>query len=422
MKKLNEAALLIGDIVLTTTNQKVSKGIRAVTKSDVSHAMVYVEAYSVADSTGEGVHARNTQRLMWDESNTVHVLRLARSLTANEAQIVVDFVRSRVGTEYTVREALGSVSKRRGRGSKKQFCSRLVAQAYAEAKIHLAHNPDYCSPADLKNSPLLVAVSNALVVVTDEYAEAVSRLPDMTQAMRDSINQILQGARTRDSLIQDLNDVDAHLIAHPEDDSFIADLVTRSGYLKIWILMRDQHPWQCDLKLLKTSAMPMSEKRQYCETTIGDREEGIRRYHENYAGYKILCERHGLKTFQLLQRLYMELVEFQQLRRRTAIDWLKQHSPASLAALGPETVLLTPHTPEWFSALTSWNPSQAAQTRQILELAGKLDVCSICGDEPATDYRLIGPTVPDGCVHTIRLCDDCWNIQRGMYRNSFALT
>lgn len=422
MKKLNEPALLIGDIILTTTNQKVSKGIRAVTKSDVSHAMVYVEPFSVVDSTGEGVHARNTQRLLWDESNAVHVLRLNRGLTATEAQIIVDFVRSRVGTEYAVREALGSVSKRRRRGSKRQFCSRLVAQAYAEAQIHLAQNPDYCSPEDLKRSPLLTAIANALMVVTDEYVEAVSRVLDMTQTMRDSINRILQGARTRDPHIQDLNDVDAYLIAHPGDDAFFAKLYTESGYLKVWTLMRDEHPWQCDFLLLEASDMPENEKQLYCENTIGDREEGIRRYHANNAGYRILFEQHGLNTFRLLQQLYGDLVEFQSLRRQTATEWLQRHSPASLASLKPEPAQLTPHTPEWFSALASWNPSQAAHSRRIIELAGNVDVCSICGDEPAKDYRLIGPTVPDGCVHTIRLCNDCWNIQRGMHKSSFALS
>jgi hypothetical protein len=57
VKKLKESALQIGDIVLTTTTAKMSKGIRSFTRSDISNVMVYVEAYSVIDATGEGVHA-----------------------------------------------------------------------------------------------------------------------------------------------------------------------------------------------------------------------------------------------------------------------------------------------------------------------------------------------------------------------------
>jgi len=40
---------------------------------------------------------------------------------------------------------------------------------------------------------------------------------------------------------------------------------------------------------------------------------------------------------------------------------------------------LKPHSPEWFAALEKVNPTQAAQTTQILSLAGRDDVCSICG-------------------------------------------
>lgn len=46
MKKLNESALQIGDIVLTTTTDLLSKGIRKVTGSDISHVLVYVEHYT----------------------------------------------------------------------------------------------------------------------------------------------------------------------------------------------------------------------------------------------------------------------------------------------------------------------------------------------------------------------------------------
>jgi hypothetical protein len=59
MKRLNDASLKLGDIVLTTTTAAVSKAIRAATRSDISHAMVYVEDRSVIDATAEGVQARN---------------------------------------------------------------------------------------------------------------------------------------------------------------------------------------------------------------------------------------------------------------------------------------------------------------------------------------------------------------------------
>ena len=43
MKRINDAVLRPGDIILTTSAAKVSKGIRFATGSDISHAMVCVQ-------------------------------------------------------------------------------------------------------------------------------------------------------------------------------------------------------------------------------------------------------------------------------------------------------------------------------------------------------------------------------------------
>ena len=65
LKRLNESVLKLGDIVLTTTTEPISRVIRLATNSDISHAMVYVSDRSIIDVTGEGVHSHNTQRLFF---------------------------------------------------------------------------------------------------------------------------------------------------------------------------------------------------------------------------------------------------------------------------------------------------------------------------------------------------------------------
>jgi len=81
---------------------------------------------------------------------------------------------------------------------------------------------------------------------------------------------------------------------------------------------------------------------------------------------------------------------------------------------------LKPNSSEWFSALEKVNPAQAAQTRQILSLAGREDVCSICGDDPAKDYRLESKQVVSGVLLALRLCDDCLNIRRRIHGENFV--
>jgi hypothetical protein len=56
-------------------------------------------------------------------------------------------------------------------------------------------------------------------------------------------------------------------------------------------------------------------------------------------------------------------------------------------------------------------------TRKIIELTGRADVCSICGDDPASDYRLAEEHRPAGGADTLRLCDDCVSTVLGSNRH-----
>ena len=73
---------------------------------------------------------------------------------------------------------------------------------------------------------------------------------------------------------------------------------------------------------------------------------------------------------------------------------------------------LKPHTKEWFSALEKTNPGQAAHTRQIISLAGREDVCSICGDVESADYKVASEQALPGTINTLRLCADCVEIRK----------
>lgn len=401
MKKLNESALHICDIILTTTTDKSSKGIRKVTKSDISHALVYVESHSVVDATSDGVHSTNTQRLFWEDECAVHVLRMAQKLDDTQSRRIINYVRGRIGTRYSKVEAARTKLGGSKHPSRRQFCSRLVAQAYASAGLNLVADPDYCTPEQLKNSALLVGVQGAIRSVSNEEREARKGIHDTPQSMRDATNTLLEGARKKGAQIESINDIDLHLQTTPSDDAYFAELYKSSGYLTVWVAERAKNFWQYDPQAMLEAPIPDEVKKQYCEYVLGDNEEGLVRYEVNLAGYTSLSEEFSLETFHLLKSLYEKLLELHLTCRQVAAQWLGRQGQKDISSRD-EAVLLTPHTPEWFASLQAWNPQQAAHTRSILQLAGSDAVCSTCGDEPAKDYRLVGPgTLAELFVHYV---------------------
>jgi len=325
MKKLNESVMLRGDVVLTTTTHPISKGIRAVTKSDVSHAMIYVEPYSVIDSTGDGVHSRNTQRLFYDDSCQIHVLRYVAELTKTELQKITDYARNNIGTEYSKTEAAKTILGGGKASTKKLFCSRLVARAYAYAGISIVSDKDYCTPEDILNSEKLILVDGSARYASTEEASSWQRIPSTPEMMQSSTNFILNGARKIERSIQSLSDIDHFLIRNPSHDLEIASLYEESGYLTLWQLEKQKNPWQYDVEILEIKSGEDDSPRMYCEMVVGKPEEDRRRYETNLRGYQYYLSHMNLKTFRLLYELYSILVRIHDQRVKVAQDWLKMH-------------------------------------------------------------------------------------------------
>lgn len=407
MKRVTISALLRGDIVLTTTTSKVSKAIRFGTKSDISHAMLCVQHGSVIDATGEGVHARNVQRLFFDDACALHVLRLKENLTPAQLDQICQFVRQAIGSEYSTREAVRSVIGGADQWTRKQFCSRLVAQAYASAGIELVSDPNYCAPADLANSSLLVVVPNATESVSDAEAERWMAHRDLSGAMRDAINAVLEGTRKKDKSIQTFEDVTPYLINHPEDDAYFADLLKSSGYLTVWQLNTERNRWQYEYAHL--AELPFDECAEYCKGTL-EEESGPNRYVINRGAYRSLSFQFRLRSFALLFELYDLLASLHRQRVAVARRWLEANGLAEPV----RDIVLIPHTPEWFASMEVWDPVKAVQTRYVISDASRDDVCSVCGDDPAADYRLEKMFRPPGGPDTLRLCEDCVVIRMNM--------
>ena len=393
-----------GDVVLTTTPEMMSRTIRNFTGADISHAMICVGRSSVIDSTGDGVHARNLERIILEPGCAGHVLRPVKPLTTEQLRSIISFARAAVGTRYTMSGAAKSVLAGFVAG-RRQFCSRLVAQAYRDAGLGLVSDADFCHPGELLKSPTLVEIADVLRNLSPEEEADWREDIDNVQAMRDSTNMLLQEARKLSASIESLNDIDAYLIEHAEEDAHFVQAIRASRYLELWRDEFERNSWQYHVAMMEGHDGSEERKRRYCEELLADEELCKNRFVLNHAGYMAVNTLHPREYFALMVELYNVLTQLHARRIKAATSWLERRGliePASLK-------LLRPHTPEWFASLREWNPMQAAMTEAVIQAAGSLDVCSVCADDPASDYALV--STPAAGPGTLRLCDNCSRIR-----------
>jgi hypothetical protein len=323
-KRLDANVVEPGDIILTTTDEFPSGVIRKTTKSDISHAMLCVDHSSIIHAVTEGVRSENTQRIFFKEDLPVHVMRFKDGLSAADIRTVCDYVRSKVGSEYTYTEAARAWRKRGKKFSSRQFCSRLVAQGYAEAGHRLVHEPNFCTPGQLGASPLLVEVPNATIEVSDDEVAFWESHTSATDLMHEISLKVLKGARKFDKKIQDFNDVGRFVIENPQHDIAIGALYAGTGYLDFWRYDINLHPWHYDLALME--AIPnQNAVRDYCLSTENGDSRDDNRYTVSLATYKSAQAQWPRQTIAMLINLYKTLVANHAKRFDVATDWLNRH-------------------------------------------------------------------------------------------------
>ena len=411
MKRIKMENVMPGDILLTSRPGKTSKGIRLTTGGAVSHAMICVAHGSFIDSTSDGVQARNLQRELFEDDEQAFHFRLKNPPERQVLEQVIDYARAEIGARYSIIEAARSVSPVRGSSSKKQFCSRLVARAFKQVGIELVSDSDYCTPEDLRRSTLLEGMKVEFEPVTVEDLAWMDDEPNPVKAMHVAQNTILDAARSFDSKIENFNDLYVLLVTRPEADQVIADALESSGYLELWKIEVDGHPWRYTVGLIDTLSEPRELLRDYCVGTVKEAYSAGVRFAINLVQLKALQKQYPRRAFSLEIALYETLLRNDQSRREIAYEWLQRHYPVLLKQHMEE---IEPHTPHWWSVIDRVEPQLAALSRHAVVSEGSTAVCSSCGDQPAASYRMVNGAETMPGVPSLRLCDDCIKIRRGM--------
>ncbi|MBT8440052.1 MAG: N-acetylmuramoyl-L-alanine amidase, partial [Gammaproteobacteria bacterium] len=172
-RSIGESALEIGDIIVSTTNENVSRVIRHVTGSQVSHAALYVGDGMVVESAGDGVVLTTLRQALADDSVAV-ALRYP-GLTVSQQFMIRDFAGQHLDSGYDYVgiarhllyrltgaacdrfEGASRAACEAGRyqisfgndDSDRWYCSELVFAAYQHAGVSLATVPHTSTPQTL---------------------------------------------------------------------------------------------------------------------------------------------------------------------------------------------------------------------------------------------------------------------------------
>lgn len=240
-----------GDIVLSTTGEAVSRSIRFLTNSPYSHAMLYV-GNTLIHADGGGVFSLNPQRKIVGQGE-IAVYRLRERPDDVAMTAVINHARNEIGCLYSVPHALlVGVMKLWGRDrSGKQFCSRLVAQAYHQAGHPLVRNPDYCSPGALARSTRLAPVEHALRPVNDvdlRIAATTDQLLVHQHQTFEWLRWVRSAARRKGHRISRFNSALDFIQAHPDVDEEAARQLQACGYLQHYLVdeSANAYRYSCD--------------------------------------------------------------------------------------------------------------------------------------------------------------------------------
>jgi hypothetical protein len=182
-RSITLSALKPGDIIVSTTSDKISSSIRLVTQAEVSHAILYIGNNSVIEAVEDGVTITPIEQAL--NKSKLAVAFRHPDVDSSKAKIITDFSFTQLGKKYNIlgllrhpRFGILAETCNTYSGAKKNacrvwegliklateiiignnafvnndsfFCSQLVADSYKKASIDLfAISSEKTSPGDI---------------------------------------------------------------------------------------------------------------------------------------------------------------------------------------------------------------------------------------------------------------------------------
>lgn len=327
MFKLDISKLQEGDIILERyPEDRTSCKIMELTGSNYSHALVYVGICSIIEA-GDIVISNNPQYRVYKSEDDVRVMRLKSELYSQEKiDEVIIFLRSQIGTEYSVPDAYRILeSPTTAKSPNRQTCTRLVAQAYQAAGISIVNNADYCTPKEIETSSKLVVVEGIIIpCIEDEaFLSDNDSILDKQEFIISSLLEECSEIIGPEADIQTFDQLSIATYGHPEKIDAIIKAIKDSGYLDLWKDDKESHPYDFDENLFLEKYSDYAAEQACTQMYICERQ--IRLFIHNLLAHQCNLNINGDNLYvKLMIQFYSELIDWSLGRYRVAFNIYNQ--------------------------------------------------------------------------------------------------
>ena len=322
-----------GDIILERRNNRKDSLIEKQTGFKYTHAMLYVGG-TLIEAEGLGVQSSNPQRHIYDYEDDFVVLRPSNA-TKKQIESACMYARSLVGTEFSNLAARASLQGK-VLEPHKQYCSRLVAEAYESANYKIVSSPSSCKPSDIFESSSLKKITNLWRVATDEdlgivdskgiMSSSESEINAETNYQADNTGDLLKQIRecVNDDKVQSLSDIIEYIIENQHFDDRIATIIENSDYFVQWERYKKEKPEEFDCNLF---IQKYGDKSVYAaHSLLYSMNEPLRIWEINLNIYDKLYNSYQLETFRVFKELYEHLIEWANERESVLMNVLFNYS------------------------------------------------------------------------------------------------
>lgn len=307
-----------GDIILTGDKSLTSIGVKISTFSRYSHAAIYVED-TMIEATLKGVFSKNTQRIIGKSETDIAVYRSKKKLSEKEIDMICAYARSHVGSLYALDEAIMMRLKSalKLEKTKRQFCSRLVAESYAHIGYDFINlrNPSYCTPRQLSLCKAFDKVDGVLRKATPEeieFSQTVDPNDENHRRTYEWLNNVRNMTKTEDRFqgvdIQSINDVNEFLISYPECDTRVAAFMKASGYLEHYNEDTKINPHRYNEQLFIFAMTQLHDIQGFLDFELSKESGMFKKFTYMLNAYINLLRQNNLECFRLHLRLYINLL------------------------------------------------------------------------------------------------------------------